>query len=591
MGVAPVEITLPNGKKYQQPVGLFINNEFVESIDGKKFDVENPTTEEKVISVYEANEKDVDVAVDAAEKAFDTWGEEDTTVRGKYLIDLAYKLEEHLETLAAIESMDNGKPFSIAKGDIQLVVNVIRNYGGWADKVFGSIIETDKDHFTYTRREPLGVCGQVIPWNFPLLMFAWKIGPALATGNTVVLKTAESTPLSALYACQLIKEVGFPAGIVNVLSGYGPTGAAIASHMKVKKIAFTGSTATGSKIMKAAALSNMKKCTLELGGKSPHIVFSSADLDKAVENVNAGIYYNSGEVCSAGSRCYVHESVYNDFVKKLKTRAEQNKVGDPFDESTFYGPQTSKIQFDRVMSYISEGKKEGATLITGGEAVGGKGYFIKPTIFGDVDENMKIVSEEIFGPVITVHKFKDTKDVLQMAHDTEYGLAAGLHTNDLNEAIYVSNHLKAGSVWVNTYNDFHHQVPFGGYNQSGIGRELGVQVCLITLVVFPYFKFAAGFAMATSMFVIAVAARAAGNWDIRKYKITNFNFRPSTIILKPRLFVCCCNMLKQFYSQFWEFMYSCSNNVFNELLLIFFDFLVYHVYYIYISSPLPSHIY
>ncbi|CAN6602420.1 aldehyde dehydrogenase 5, mitochondrial [Trichomonascus vanleenenianus] len=468
-----VKLTLPNGKQYEQPIGLFINGEFVPSSSGKKFSTENPSTEEHIVDVFEADEADVNKAVDAAEKAFDTWGVEDVAVRGKLLLDLADKIEEHAETLAAIESMDNGKSLTMATGDVSLVVSCIRYYGGWADKIKGAVLDTDDSHFTYTRREPIGVCGQIIPWNFPLLMWAWKIGPALCTGNTVVLKTAESTPLSALYAAKLAQEVGLPKGVMNIVSGYGKTGAFISSHMKIKKVAFTGSTATGRHIMKAAAASNLKKVTLELGGKSPHIVFNDANLERAVETVNAGIYYNSGEVCSAGSRIYVQEDIYDKFVDLFKKRAENTKVGDPFAKDTYYGPQTSKIQLERILGFIDEGKKEGARVLTGGERLNRKGYFLKPTIFADVTENMKIVKEEIFGPVVTVTKFKTVEDVLKLAHDTDYGLAAGLHTENLNRAIYVANRLKAGSVWVNTYNDFHHRVPFGGYGQSGIGRELG----------------------------------------------------------------------------------------------------------------------
>lgn len=468
-----VNVKFPNGLSADIPTGLFINNKFVPSADGKKFPVNNPSTEEVICEVYEAGEKDVDNAVSAAEAAFEKWGFGDSTKRGRLLNDLADKFEEHAETLASIESLNNGKPMSLARIDVQLSADCIRNYGGWANKIYGDVIDSGEEHFNYTRREPIGVCGQVIPWNFPLLMFSWKIGPALAAGNTVVLKTAESTPLSALYAANLAKEVGFPPGVLNVVSGYGQTGQYITSHMRIKKIAFTGSTATGRHVMKAAAASNLKKVTLELGGKSPNIVFDDAELDKAVEFANMGIFFNSGEVCCAGSRIYVQEGIYDKFLEKLKARAEKNVVGDPFDDKTFQGPQTSKIQLDRILSYIEHGKKEGARVITGGKRVDRKGYFVHPTIFADVTEDMKIVKEEIFGPVVTVTKFKDTEDVIKMANDTEYGLAAGVHTTNINKALHVANRIRAGTVWINTYNDFHHNVPFGGFNQSGIGRELG----------------------------------------------------------------------------------------------------------------------
>lgn len=473
MSAPTVNITLPNGKTYPQPIGLFINNEFVKSQNEKTFSVENPSTEKEITQVYEAGEADVDLAVDAAEAAFENWGFGDSTLRGRLLSNLADLIETHSETLASIESSNNGKPMSLSRIDVQLSADCIRNYGGWANKIYGDVVDSGEGYFNYIRREPIGVCGQVIPWNFPLLMWAWKIGPALAAGNTIVLKTAESTPLSALYACALVKEAGFPPGVLNVLSGYGQTGQYITSHMRIKKIAFTGSTATGRHVMRAAAASNLKKVTLELGGKSPNIVFADADLDKAVEFANMGIYFNSGEVCCAGSRIYVQEPIYEAFLEKLKVRAEQNVVGDPFDENTFQGPQTSRIQLNRILDFIDEGIKDGARIVTGGKRVDREGYFVHPTIFADVTEDMKIVKEEIFGPVVTITKFKTAEEVIKLANDTDYGLAAGIHTTNINQAIHVANRVRAGTIWVNTYNDFHHNVPFGGFNQSGIGRELG----------------------------------------------------------------------------------------------------------------------
>lgn len=320
----------------------------------------------------------------------------------------------------------------------------------------------------------IGVCGQIIPWNFPLLMFAWKIGPALATGNTVVMKTAEQTPLSGLVFTQFIQQAGFPPGVFNLVTGLGKVaGAALSAHMGVDKIAFTGSTAVGRQIMKAAASSNLKKVTLELGGKSPNIVFNDADLDKTVDWVNFGIYYNHGQICCAGSRIYVQEGIYDKFLEAFKKRAEENKVGDPFQEETFQGPQVSQLQYDRVMAYIDAGRTEGAKVVTGGTRLGDKGYFIQPTIFSDVRPDMKIMREEIFGPVCAIAKFKDEEEVIQLANDTTYGLAAAVHTQSLNTAIRVSNALEAGTVWINCYNMIHHALPFGGYKESGIGRELG----------------------------------------------------------------------------------------------------------------------
>lgn len=468
-------VTLPNGLKYDQPTGILINNEFIPSISGKTFKVENPSTEETVAEVYEGDAADIDAAVDAAEAAYKTWSVTPPSERGRLLLKLADKIEENLELLASIESTDNGKAIALARGDVALVARVIRYYGGYADKITGTVIDTNDGHFTYTRREPIGVCGQIIPWNFPLLMWSWKIGPALATGNTVVLKTAESTPLSALLASQMAIEVGFPPGVLNIVSGYGKAGAALSSHMRVKKVAFTGSTNTGRAILKSAATSNLKKTTLELGGKSPNIVFSDADIAKAIEMTNLGIFYNSGEVCCAGSRIYVQDGIYDAFLAELKARSEANKVGDPFDPETFQGPQTSKTQLDKILNFIDIGKKDGATLVTGGVRLDRPGYFIAPTVFADVKEDMQVVKEEIFGPVVTVSKFSEVDEVIELANNSEYGLAAGIHTQDVNKAIDVSNRLNAGTIWVNTYNSFHEAVPFGGYGQSGIGREMGEQ--------------------------------------------------------------------------------------------------------------------
>ena len=469
------ELKTPATGAYKQPTGLFINNEWVEGVDKKTFEVINPTNEEVICSVHEATEKDVDIAVKAARKAFDgVWKQTTPQQRGIMLTKLADLVEKNLDVLAAVESLDNGKAFSMAKGDVGAVAGCLRYYGGWADKVEGKTIDIAPDMFHYTRQEPIGVCGQIIPWNFPLLMFAWKIGPALATGNTVIIKTAEQTPLSALVMAQFVKEAGFPPGVVNVLSGFGKiAGAAISSHMDIDKVAFTGSTAVGRTIMKAAASSNLKKVTLELGGKSPNIVFDDADIEHAVSWVNFGIYFNHGQCCCAGSRVYVQEGVYDKFVAAFKARAQKNTVGDPFKEDTFQGPQVSQLQYDRIMEYIKSGKDEGATVETGGERHGSKGYFIQPTIFTNVRGDMKIMQEEIFGPVCAIAKFKTEDEVIQMGNDSTYGLAAAVHTKDLNTAIRVSNALKAGTVWVNCYNMLHHQLPFGGFKESGIGRELG----------------------------------------------------------------------------------------------------------------------
>lgn len=476
MPATSVQLTTPNGIKYEQPTGLFINGEFVAGKKGQTFEDIAPYNEEVIANIHEALEPDVDAAVDAAEEAFKTWAHVDTETRARVLFKLADLLEEKADLFAAIESWDNGKTVSMAKGDVALVVATFRNYGGWATKIGGDTIETDSDHLTYTRREPVGVCGMVIPWNFPLLMLSWKIAPALACGCTMVLKSAESTPLSALLFASLCNQAGVPKGVVNIISGYGASGAALSMHPRVHKIAFTGSTATGRKIMQSAANSNIKNITLELGGKSPNLFFDDCDFEKSVKLALAAIFYNSGEVCSAGSRVYIQEGIYDKFLAALKEAVEKLKVGSPFDKDNYYGAQTNKLQFDKVLNFIKKGVEEGAQLVTGGERIGNKGYYIAPTIFANVGHSHTIATEEIFGPVLAVFKFKTVDEGIELANSSEYGLGAGVHTESLDRAIYVAHRLRAGSVWVNTYNDFHPQVPFGGYGHSGIGRELGKEV-------------------------------------------------------------------------------------------------------------------
>ncbi|KAL4918336.1 aldehyde dehydrogenase domain-containing protein [Aspergillus aurantiobrunneus] len=461
--------------KIEQPLGLFINNEFVKGAEGKTFETINPTNEKPIVAVHEATEKDVDTAVAAARAAFEgSWRQVTPSERGRILNKLADLMERDIDTLAAIEALDNGKAFTMAKIDTTNAIGCLRYYAGWADKIHGQTIDTNPETLTYTRHEPLGVCGQIIPWNFPLLMWSWKIGPAVAAGCTVVLKTAEQTPLSALYAAKLIKEAGFPPGVVNIISGFGRVaGAAISSHMDIDKVAFTGSTLVGRTILQAAAKSNLKKVTLELGGKSPNIVFDDADIDNAISWSNFGIFFNHGQCCCAGSRILVQEGIYDKFVARFKERASQNKLGNPFEQDTFQGPQVSQLQFDRIMEYINHGKQAGATVAVGGDRHGKEGYFIQPTVFTDVTSDMKIAQEEIFGPVVTVQKFKDEAEAIKIGNGTDYGLAAAVHTKNVNTAIRVSNALKAGTVWINNYNLISYQAPFGGFKQSGIGRELG----------------------------------------------------------------------------------------------------------------------
>ncbi|KAK1141288.1 aldehyde dehydrogenase (NAD(P)(+)) ald5 [Aspergillus melleus] len=461
--------------KYEQPLGLFINNEFVKGSEGKTFETVNPTNEKVITSVHEATEKDVDIAVAAARKAFEeTWRQVTPNERGRMLVKLSELMERDIDTLSAIEALDNGKAFTMAKIDVVNAANCIRYYGGWADKIHGQTIDTNPETLVYTRHEPIGVCGQIIPWNFPILMWAWKIGPAIAAGNTVLIKTAEQTPLSGLYAAKLIKEAGFPPGVINIISGFGRVaGAAISSHMDIDKVAFTGSTLVGRQVLQAAAKSNLKKVTLELGGKSPNIVFNDADIDNAISWSNFGIFFNHGQCCCAGSRILVQEDIHDKFVARFKERASQNKLGNPFDQDTFQGPQVSKLQFDRIMEYINHGKQSGATVAHGGERHGDEGYFIQPTVFTNVTSDMKISQEEIFGPVVTVQKFKDEAEAIKIGNSTAYGLAAAVHTKNVNTAIRVSNALRAGTVWINNYNLISWQAPFGGFKESGIGRELG----------------------------------------------------------------------------------------------------------------------
>lgn len=479
MPVPQVSLTFPSHLKIQPitlDTGLFINNEFVESADQSTFETINPTNGKVLGSVSEAKAKDVDLAVQAASKAFeDVWGfKTPGSLRGKMMIQLAEQIEANIDTFAAIEAIDNGKTFTSAKGfDIAEAAACLRYYGGWADKNHGQTIEVNENKMAFTIHEPIGVAGQIIPWNFPLYMLSWKIGPALATGNTIVLKPAEQTPLTALYLCQFIQKI-FPPGVINILPGFGPVaGQAIVDHPVIEKIAFTGSTAVGKKILACTAQRNLAKVTLELGGKSPNIVFDDADFDQAVKWAQFGIFFNHGQCCCAGSRVFVQEGIYDKFVTTLTENVKKLKVGDPLDLDTFQGPQISQVQYDRIMGYIKSGKKEGATCLFGGEQHGKEGYFIQPTIFVDVDSSMKIMNEEIFGPVVVIVKFKDEEDVIRKANDTVYGLAAAVHTTNIVKALRVGKRIKAGTVWINCYNQIVNQVPFGGYKDSGIGRECG----------------------------------------------------------------------------------------------------------------------
>jgi aldehyde dehydrogenase (NAD+) len=460
------------------PTKLLINGKWVDSVSGKTFATVNPSTGDDITQVGESDAADVDKAVSAARAAFEKgpWRRKITASgRGVLMNKLADLIEKHADELAQLEALDNGKPAHIARmADLTLTIACYRYYAGWADKIEGKTIPVNGPYFSYTKHEPVGVVGQIIPWNFPLLMQAWKLGPALAAGCTVVMKPAEQTPLTALRVGELIMEAGFPDGVVNILPGYGPTaGAAIARHMDVDKVAFTGSTEVGHLIMKAAAETNLKRVTLELGGKSPNIVFADADMEQAIEGSHQALFFNQGQCCCAGSRLFVEEKAYDEFVDKSVARAKSRTVGNPFDKSTEQGPQVDQDQFNKVMGYIDSGKKEKATLATGGGRVGDKGYFIEPTVFTDVKDDMKIAQEEIFGPVMTILKFKDMDEVVERANKTMYGLAAAVWTKDISKAHAIADSVRAGTVWVNCFDVFDAGAPFGGFKQSGLGRELG----------------------------------------------------------------------------------------------------------------------
>jgi aldehyde dehydrogenase (NAD+) len=456
---------------------LFIGGKWVESVSGKTFATLNPATGETICTVAEGDKADIDLAVKAARKAFESgpWGRMNASERGRLIYKLADAIEAHQDELAALETLDNGKPIrdSLA-ADLPLTMSCYRYYAGWTDKNHGQVVPVDGNYFCYTRHEPIGVVGQIIPWNFPLLMQAWKWGPALACGNTLVLKPAEQTPLTALRVAQLAQEVGFPDGVINVVPGYGPTaGAALAAHMDVDKIAFTGETSTGKLVMTAAAQSNLKRVSLELGGKSPNIVLADADLDAAIEGAYFGLFFNQGQCCVAGSRLFVEEKVYDEFVQRIGEKTKSRRVGDPFHPDTEQGPQVSEEQMQRIHRYIESGQQEGAKMIVGGAKPAEQGYFVQPTVFADVKDEMTIAKEEIFGPVMSILKFKDTEEAVHRGNTTFYGLAAAVWTRDVTKAHAIAHRLKAGTVWVNCYDVFDARAPFGGYKMSGIGRELG----------------------------------------------------------------------------------------------------------------------
>ncbi len=468
MTFAPVAVE--NGK-------LLIGGEWIST--NKTFDTINPANEKKLASVSFAGAEDVDRAVNAARSALSTgpWAKMSPRERGRMLYKLADLIERDKERLAILESMDNGKPVGETMNfDIPQVIETFRYYAGWADKIYGDVNPISGDFFSYTLKEPAGVVAQIIPWNFPLLMAAWKLAPALAAGCTAILKPAEQTPLTAIELGKLVMEAGFPGGVVNILTGDGTTGAALSSHKGIDKIAFTGSTEVGRKVMIAAA-QNLKRVSMELGGKAPNIVFADANVDQAVRGALLGIFFNQGEVCCAGSRLFLHKAVEAEFTEKFKKFAEGIRVGDPLDKKTQMGAQVSLEQYERVTGFLEAGKKGGAKVIAGGSGLREKlgGYFVQPTMFAETNQDMQIVKEEIFGPVVAAQSFEDLEDLVAKANDTNYGLSAGIWTSDISKAHTVARRIKAGTVWINCFNAFDTAVPFGGFKDSGFGRELGRQ--------------------------------------------------------------------------------------------------------------------
>src|SRR5580692_11109812 len=458
------------------PKKLLINGKWVPSKSGKTFETLNPSNEQVLALVAEGDKADVDEAVKHARKAYEEgqWSKLSPHARTHFLLKIAALIDQHAEELAELETLDNGKPLFESKNiDVPGAAETFRYYAGFATKIYGETNPSDPSMFNYTLREPVGVCGQIIPWNGPIAMFAWKIAPSLACGNGSIIKPAEQTPLTALRLGELILEAGLPEGVVNIITGFGETaGAAIASHPDIDKVAFTGSTEVGKLILKASA-GNLKRVSLELGGKSPNVVFEDADLESAVATSVFGFTMLSGQVCCAGTRVFVQEDFHDRFADALTRYTAKVRAGDPLDPKTTVGPLVSKEQFERVKGYLAIGKDEGAKLTTGGDVTDGKGYFVNPTVFTDVKNTMQIAREEIFGPVASVIPFKDENDAVLQGNDTTYGLAAGIWSRDISRAHKVARAIKAGTVWVNCYNNIDPISPFGGYKQSGIGRELG----------------------------------------------------------------------------------------------------------------------